>query len=127
MKSYYDKVKEIYKNVISKLKTEMEEGMKIQLFDFEKEDWHDDDGYYELPTQFFYEKYNYADMYYLYMVYMENGQVYIRGRENEEGDTYDFRPEEINAAELTYLVDMVLPLIEDEKTDMDKTMKRCSN
>lgn len=127
MNSYYDEVNKIYREAISKLKSEMEEGMKIQLFDFDQENWHDDESYYELPQQFLYGKYNYADLYYLYKVYMQDGQVYIQGRGNEENEIYDFRPEDINAVDLTRLVDEVLPLIEDEKTDMDKTMKRCSN
>lgn len=127
MENYYEEVINVYHKAISKLRTEMEEGMKIQLFDFNQEEWYDDEKLYELPQQFLYGKYGYAILYYLYEVYMEDGQVYIKGRETEDSDEYDFRPEDINVADLAILVDEVLPLIEDEKTDWEKTQKRCSN
>jgi hypothetical protein len=123
---YYSQVLNIRTEAISKLKNEIEEGMKIKLYDLDaNEDYLCDEEFVELPTEYVYGKYDYGVLYYLHTVYMENETVYVKGIETSEMDEYDFNLNELFSDNLAQVVDMALPLIEDEKVEWEKTQKRC--
>ena len=121
---YYDQMLDVYREAVSKLTESLEEGMSVDLCEIEDEDGYTDD-FYELPIQYLYGKYNYALPYNIYRVYMEDGKVYFKGREMEEGDEYDFSVGDLSLDVMAMLIDEALPLIEDEKVEWEKTSKRC--
>ena len=115
---------DVYREAVSKLTESLEEGISVDLCEVEDEDGYTD-AFYELPIQYLYGKYNYALPYNIYRVYMEDGKVYFKGREMEEGDDYDFSVGDINLDVMVMVIDEALPLIEDEKVEWEKTQKRC--
>ena len=121
---YYGKMLDVYREAVSKLTESLEEGMSVDLCEIEDEDGYTD-AFYELPIQYLYGKYNYALPYNIYRVYMEDGKVYFKGREMEEGDEYDFSVGDLSLDVMAMLIDEALPLIEDEKVEWEKTSKRC--
>ena len=121
---YYDQMLDVYREAVSKLTESLEEGMSVDLCEVEDEDGYTD-AFYELPIQYLYGKYNYALPYNIYRVYMEDGKVYFKGREMEEGDEYDFSVGDLSLDVMAMLIDEALPLIEDEKVEWEKTSKRC--
>jgi len=121
---YYDQMLDVYREAVSKLTESLEEGISVDLCEVEDEDGYTD-AFYELPIQYLYGKYNYALPYQIYRVYMEDGKVYFKGREMEEGDDYDFSVGDLNLDVMVMVIDEALPLIEDEKVEWEKTQKRC--
>ena len=126
MENYYDEMLNIYSAAVKKLTESLEEGMVINLCEIQDEDGYTD-AFYELPIQYLYGKYNYALPYNVHSVYMEDGKVYFKGREMEEGDDYDFSVGDLNLDVMVMVIDEALPLIEDAKVEWEKTMKRCSD
>jgi len=107
--NYSQQILKTGKEAIKHLNSLIKEGQEVALFVFDKEgDWHDDDRYYDLPQQFLYGKYNYADVYYLYRAYKKDGVIYVEGRELEDGNLYAFELEYLDTGNLCYLTDSII-------------------
>ena len=79
----------------------------VVLFDITKEDYQDDDAFYDLPQQFVYGKYNSADLYVLHKVYREGDKIYASGYDSENGGDYELGHADISSDNFLYLVDCV--------------------
>lgn len=94
------------KNVTTKLDVLLTEGQEVILFDMTVEDWNEDERFYELPTQFLYGKYNYADLYRLHRVYKEDGKIYVEGFDIETDGKYNFTLDQIAVDSLCEILDI---------------------
>ena len=112
--SYLKKVSEINVQARDELIVRLSnvQDQEVKLFDLENKDIFDDDSFYELPAQFNYSKYNYAILYYLHRVYLEDGKLYAEGYDPEEGEPYHFTPDDIATDNFCFLVDSVIETLD---------------
>jgi len=106
--SYFQKIRETYKESVVALQAKLEDGQEVQLIETRQNEDGYTDEFYELPQLTWLSKHSFALTYYIHSVKKVGEDIIVIGTDIEEAETREFKIGDLDYGTACFVADLIL-------------------